>query len=290
MDTFYSLVTDIYEWGWGSSFHFSPQLRGKNHSESGLAHETRIADTLGLKPGMNVIDVGCGIGGPLLTIASHSGAKVTGVTINKYQVERCRKRCEDAGVDNFEVRQGNFLDLQICDDSMDAAYAIEATCHSPALEDVYKEVHRVLKPGGKFISYDWVSTDLYDPSNPDHVKCIDAINYANALPEMRSHADIVKAAEKVGFDVIEERDLALLPAGPWWQPLKRVPYKMNHFFISFLSLFGCLPKETKAVHRMLVRVTESLIEGGELGIFSPMYMVVLQKKGSPGEHAIANGG
>ena len=83
---FYNLVTDIYEWGWGPSFHFSPRLRGKGVKESSAAHETRIADNLGLAPGTTALDVGCGIGGPLITIASHSGAKVVGVTINEYQV------------------------------------------------------------------------------------------------------------------------------------------------------------------------------------------------------------
>ena len=31
VDTFYNLVTDIYEWGWGQSFHFSPSLPGRSH-------------------------------------------------------------------------------------------------------------------------------------------------------------------------------------------------------------------------------------------------------------------
>ena len=43
---------------------------------------------LGLKPGQRVIDVGCGVGGPMRTIAGTSGARVTGLTINDYQVSR----------------------------------------------------------------------------------------------------------------------------------------------------------------------------------------------------------
>ncbi|CAL1354295.1 unnamed protein product [Linum trigynum] len=38
VDTFYNLVTDIYEWGWGQSFHFSPSLPGKSHRNA-----TRLA-------------------------------------------------------------------------------------------------------------------------------------------------------------------------------------------------------------------------------------------------------
>ena len=42
MNTFYNLVTDFYEWGWGTSFHFSPQLPGKTQCvpHSGSAAST----------------------------------------------------------------------------------------------------------------------------------------------------------------------------------------------------------------------------------------------------------
>ena len=50
------------------------------------------------------------------------------------------------------------------------------------LEEVYGEVFRVLKPGGFFASYEWVSTKLYDSNNPEHVRIMDEINYGNGLP------------------------------------------------------------------------------------------------------------
>jgi 24-methylenesterol C-methyltransferase len=90
VDVFYSLVTDIYEWGWGQSFHFSPGLPGKDIRASEAAHEARIAAVLGLKPGMKCLDCGCGVGGPMRTIAATSGAHVTGITINEYQVNRAK--------------------------------------------------------------------------------------------------------------------------------------------------------------------------------------------------------
>ena len=88
VNTFYNLVTDIYEWGWGQSFHFSPLLPGKTPAASEAAHESRLAAVLRLQPGQKCLDVGCGVGGPMRTIASTSGAKVTGITINDYQVQR----------------------------------------------------------------------------------------------------------------------------------------------------------------------------------------------------------
>ena len=58
------------------------------------------------------------------------------------------------------------------DTSLDAAFAIEATCHSSALEKPYAEIFRVLKPGGKFAAYEWLTTPEYDENNLEHKKII----------------------------------------------------------------------------------------------------------------------
>ncbi len=50
------------------------------------------------------------------------------------------------------------------------------------LEQVYGEVFRVLKPGSYFLTYEWVSTNKYDPKNAQHVKIMDEINFGNGLP------------------------------------------------------------------------------------------------------------
>ena len=57
---------------------------------SEAAHEARLPGILGLKPGTKALDVGCGVGGPMRTIASTSGSHVTGITINDYQVQRAK--------------------------------------------------------------------------------------------------------------------------------------------------------------------------------------------------------
>ena len=76
------------------SFHFSPRLPGKDWASSEAAHEARLAALLKLGPGKKCLDVGCGVGGPMRTIASTSGAEVTGITINDYQVSRAKHHNE----------------------------------------------------------------------------------------------------------------------------------------------------------------------------------------------------
>nr|XP_010909400.1 cycloartenol-C-24-methyltransferase 1 [Elaeis guineensis] len=66
---YYDLVTSFYEYGWGDSFHFANRYKGETLRESIKRYEHFLALQLGLKRGMKVLDVGCGIGGPLREIA-----------------------------------------------------------------------------------------------------------------------------------------------------------------------------------------------------------------------------
>lgn len=280
VDTFYNLVTDIYEWGWGQSFHFSPAVPGKSHREATRLHEEMAVDLINVGPGKKVLDVGCGVGGPMRAIASHSRANVVGITINEYQVNRAKMHNKKAGLDGLcEVVCGNFLEMPFSDNSFDGAYSIEATCHAPRLEEVYSEIFRVVKPGALYVSYEWVTTDKYDGENAEHREIIQGIERGDALPGLRSYKDIAETARKVGFEVVHEKDLAAPPAQPWWTRLKmgRIAYWRNHIVVSILATVGIAPKGTVDVHEMLFKTADYLTRGGETGIFTPMHMILCRK-------------
>lgn len=280
VDTFYNLVTDIYEWGWGQSFHFSPSIPGKSNLDATRIHEEMAVDLIDVKPGDRILDVGCGVGGPMRAIAAHSRAKVVGITINEYQVKRARLHNKKAGLDSLcEVVCGNFLEMPFPDNSFDGAYSIEATCHAPKLEEVYAEIFRVLKPGSLYVSYEWVTTDKYNGDNSEHVEVIQGIERGDALPGLRSYVDIAETARKVGFEVVKERDLARPPSQPWWARLKmgRIAYWRNHILVTILSALGIAPKGTVDVHEMLFVTADYLTKGGETGIFTPMHMILCRK-------------
>ncbi|XP_073027136.1 24-methylenesterol C-methyltransferase 2-like [Primulina eburnea] len=280
VDTFYNLVTDIYEWGWGQSFHFSPSIPGKSHREATRVHEEMAVDLLNVNPGARILDAGCGVGGPMRAIASHSGANVVGITINEYQVNRARMHNKKAGLDNLcEVVCGNFLQMPFDENSFDGAYSIEATCHAPKLEEVYSEIYRVLKPGSLYVSYEWVTTELYHGDDPEHVEVIQGIERGDALPGLRSYKDIAEVAKRVGFEVIKEKDLAKPPSNPWWTRLKmgRIAYWRNHILVTVLAWIGIAPKGVVDVHEMLFVTADYLTRGGETGIFTPMHMILCRK-------------
>nr|GEV02921.1 24-methylenesterol C-methyltransferase 2 [Tanacetum cinerariifolium] len=65
----------------------------------------------------------------------------------------------------------------------------------------------VLKPGSMYVSYEWVTMDLYRAQNPKHMDIIQDIERGNALPGLRSYNNIVEIAKKVRFEVVKEKDL-----------------------------------------------------------------------------------
>ena len=88
--SYYSLSTDFYEYGWGRSFHFANRYHGETLAESLQRHESYLALKMQLKPGDKVLDIGCGVGGPLRRIASLTGAHITGLNISPYQIQRAK--------------------------------------------------------------------------------------------------------------------------------------------------------------------------------------------------------
>ncbi|KAG6474974.1 hypothetical protein ZIOFF_064191 [Zingiber officinale] len=265
-------MPSIIETYYNLSFHFSPSLPGRSHREATRIHEERAADLITARPGQWIVDVGCGVGGPMRTIAARSGADIVSITISEYQVARAREYNCKVGLDGrCEVVCGNFLEMPFLKASFDGAYSIEATCCAPRLEDVYREVFRVLKPGALYVSYEWVTTALYRPDDPRHVETIRGAETGGALATLRAQHELAAIAHQVGFEVVEERDLALPPAEPWWTRLKisRFAYWRNHLLVTILAALRIAPKGIVDVHEMLCQTAAHMRYGGEIGIFTP---------------------
>ena len=77
---YYELVTQFYERGWGESFHFAPRHKGETLAAALRRYERDLGERLGLLAGQDVLELGCGIGGPMRHIAEDFGVHVTGVT------------------------------------------------------------------------------------------------------------------------------------------------------------------------------------------------------------------
>jgi len=90
-------------------------------------HEHYLAAQMTLRPGMRVLDVGCGIGGPAREIAHFVDVNIVGVNNNAFQVGRARQKTKDAGLeDQVQFVKGDFMKLseQFGENSFDAGVCI----------------------------------------------------------------------------------------------------------------------------------------------------------------------
>jgi cyclopropane fatty-acyl-phospholipid synthase-like methyltransferase len=130
----------------------------RNHAQS-LTNMTRaLAERASMRPGMRVLDAGCGVGGPALWLAETYGVEVVGVTLSEVQLARARKYAARRKLEHlvrFEI--ADFTALPYDEGSFDVVWAQESVCHVPAdaKQLFLKEAGRVLKPGGRMLMEDW---------------------------------------------------------------------------------------------------------------------------------------
>lgn len=289
---YYNLVTDFYEYGWGKSFHFAPRAQGESFPKSLARHERHLASRLELRPGMRVVDLGCGVGGPLREIARFSGATIVGVNNNAYQIERARKLTDEAGLGHLaEFLECDFMHMDVPDNSLDAAYAIEATIHAPTKVDCYAEVFRVLRPGGCFAAYEYCMTKRFDPNDPRQRQIKRDLEVGGALSDIPLPHRVDDALRQVGFELLETEDLAAYggPGIPWYQPLAgsgisfasfrstRAGRFVTHLTLQLMEALGIVPRGTVRVSGLLNTCASAMVASGRLGIFTPMYFLHARK-------------
>jgi sterol 24-C-methyltransferase len=293
---YYNLVTDFYEYGWGPSFHFAVRHAGESLARSILRHEHYLALRMGLQPGMELLDVGCGVGGPMRNIARFAGVRVTGINNNDYQVSRCREQVSREGLEDHCVAVvADFMEMPLPDAQFDAAYTIEASCHAPDRAGLFAQIARVLKPGGTFAGYEWCLTDRYDPASPEHRQVKLDIEEGNGLPELTHFTAVDRALSAAGFEVLEARDLApdCAPRTPWYLPLTGQDWSLRglhltrpgrlftHNAVRAMEWLRLAPRGATEVSTLLNTAADGLVRGGKLAIFTPMYFFLARRAAVP---------
>jgi len=284
---YYTLMADLITTTSGPYWHFVPMLRGASRKECHLKYHHDLVKYLDAKEGDRVLELGCGFGEMGRQVALISGCSVTGLTMADAEIVGGNERIKAAGLeDRCEMVQGNYHKLPMEANTFDKVFGVYTLKYSSDLDTAISEAARVLKPGGKFLSYEVLVTDKYDKSNPTHRYYVENISECTCMPPLWHAKDFREAARKAGLVPAVEEDLCKVGkgTGPWYSCFTRTGI---HQVISSRSLIWAI-KSAEGISLLpvgfadwfescLVHPATDFVNAGRLGIVDGSVMMTWTK-------------
>jgi cyclopropane fatty-acyl-phospholipid synthase-like methyltransferase len=184
----------------------------KNFHEALLNINKVLAEIAEIKEGENILDAGCGVGGSSLWLAKEKNCTVTGISLNKRQIDKANALAKEIGVhEKVLFEQKDYTNTFYPANSFDVVWAIESVCYADDKSDFLNEANRVLKPGGRLIIADFFKREYLNPKETSRVKKWAACWAINdfSIAEEFNHK-----LKETGFDKIIWKDAtdAILPS------------------------------------------------------------------------------
>lgn len=157
-----------------------------------------LAGLFKFKPGMKVLDVGCGLGGSARYLAEEYSCNVTGTDLSREYIDTANRLAELVGLSEHVVfKQGNALELPFDSKSFDVVWTEHVQMNLGDKNKFYSEIHRVLNPGGSLIFHDVFQGKVGNPHYP--------LPWAeeDSISSIITQEDAKAVIENEGFKIIQ---------------------------------------------------------------------------------------
>jgi len=136
-----------------------------------VAQRAHMLRLLALRPGERVLDLGCGPGLLALEMGAQVGerGRVEGVDLSQSMLELAQRRCAEQA--NIGLRTGDVSALPYADAAFDVGVCTQVYEYVPDIERALRELHRVVRPGGRVavMDTDWESC-VWRSSDPERMR------------------------------------------------------------------------------------------------------------------------
>ncbi|MFE8962863.1 class I SAM-dependent methyltransferase [Streptomyces iakyrus] len=199
----YDVGNDFYEIVLGPSMVYSCAYWPTPDSTLEEAQRDKlelVCRKLGLRPGLRLLDVGCGWGSMAIHAAREHGVSVVGVTLSQEQAAYARKRVADEGLtDKVEIRVQDYRDVR--DGPYDAVSSIGMAEHVGAERylEYADDLYSLLKPGGRLLNHQIARRPQRDESTYSVDAFIDSYVFPDG--ELQPIGSTVAQLERAGFEV-----------------------------------------------------------------------------------------
>lgn len=154
----------------------------------------------GIKEGDRVLDLGSGAGNDCFIARAETGekGKVIGIDFSPQMIEKARQNAVKRGYDNVEFMEGDIEDMPLPDRCVDVVVSNCVLNLLPEKNKIFKEIYRVLRPGGHFCISDVVLNGVFPKEFTDN-----AAMYAGCIASAIQREEYLGEIEKAGFKKME---------------------------------------------------------------------------------------
>jgi len=191
----------------GTNIHFGyfphitdPSQKIVDFAQSGFALNQRMIDVAGIDANSNVIDFGCGVGGPIFDVSQRTNCKAMGVDLTPEFIVQAQQQFGSQS-DKVQYMVGSITDLPSAlknGPKFSHLFTIQAICHvSRFFDDVLASAYSVLQEGGILVANDFVVAES-GPSKEAEEFFYTRLHFDKLL----TFADYAECLTRNGFEIV----------------------------------------------------------------------------------------